>query len=73
MQAVGNQLDKAKTTYNKAFSQLYTGPGNLILQASQFKELGVSVQKELPVELVNVAKLELVTAVETELQDAIAE
>lgn len=70
MQAVGNQLDKAKTTYNKALSQLYTGPGNLILQASQFKELGVSVQKELPAELVNVAKLELVTAVETDTDAA---
>lgn len=69
MQAVGNQLDKAKTTYNKAFSQLYTGPGNLILQASQFKELGVSVQKELPVELVNVAKLELATSVDIEALD----
>jgi DNA recombination protein RmuC len=71
MQAVGNQLDKAKTTYSKAFSQLYTGPGNLILQASQFKELGVAVQKELPEELVSVAKLELFTAVETELQEAV--
>lgn len=61
MQAVGNQLDKAKDTYEKALGQLYTGKGNLIKQASEFKELGVSVQKELPVELLERAKLELET------------
>ncbi|WP_198417388.1 DNA recombination protein RmuC [Pseudomonas bubulae] len=59
MLAVGNQLDKAKDTYEKALGQLYTGRGNLIKQASEFKELGVSVQKELPVELLERAKLEL--------------
>lgn len=59
MQAVGTQLDKAKETYSKALGQLYTGKGNLIKQASEFRELGVSVQKELPAELLERAKLEL--------------
>lgn len=59
MLAVGNQLDKAKETYDKALGQLYTGKGNLIKQASEFKELGVSVQKELPAELLERANLEL--------------
>lgn len=71
MLAVGNQLDKAKDTYEKALGQLYTGRGNLIKQASDFKELGVSVQKELPAELLERAKLELDTdialAVEAEV------
>ncbi|WP_417583815.1 DNA recombination protein RmuC [Nitrincola sp.] len=59
MQGIGVQLDKAKETYDKAFSQLYSGRGNLIRQAAEFKELGVSVQQELDAELVDKARLEL--------------
>lgn len=59
MQGVGKQLDKAKDSYEKAFSQLYSGRGNLIKQAAEFKDLGVSVQKELPEELRDLAQLEL--------------
>ena len=59
MQGVGKQLDKAKDSYEKAFSQLYSGRANLIKQAAKFKELGVSVQKELPADLVERAQLEL--------------
>ncbi len=59
MQDVGKQLDKAKGSYEKAFSQLYSGKGNLIKQAAEFKDLGVSVQKELPDELVELAQLEV--------------
>lgn len=59
MQGVGKQLDKAKETYEKAFGQLYTGRGNLIKQAAEFKELGVSVQNELPKDLIDKANLEL--------------
>jgi len=59
MQKVGDQLDNAKQTYELAVKQLYSGRGNLIKQASEFKDLGVSVQKELPGEFVEKAKLEL--------------
>jgi DNA recombination protein RmuC len=59
MQGIGVQLDKARETYDKAFSQLYSGRGNLIRQAAEFKELGVSVQQELDAELVEKARLEL--------------
>lgn len=59
LEGVGKQLDKAKESYEKAFSQLYSGKGNLIKQANEFKELGVAVQKELPTELVEKAALEL--------------
>ena len=62
MQGVGKQLDKAKESYDKAFAQLYSGKGNLIKQAAEFKDLGVSVQKELPAPLVEQAHLELGTA-----------
>ena len=64
MQDVGKQLDKAKGSYEKALSQLYSGKGNLIKQAAEFKDLGVSVQKELPDELVELAQLEVGEAVE---------
>ena len=53
--------DGARSSYERAFAQLYSGRGNLIKQAAEFKELGVSVQKELPVELVDKARLELDT------------
>lgn len=59
MDKVGKQLDTAKDTYEKAYGQLYTGKGNLIKQAAEFKELGVSVKNELPTQLVDKAKLEL--------------
>jgi len=61
MQDVGKKLDGARTSYERAFAQLYSGRGNLIKQAAEFKELGVSVQKELPAELVDKARLELDT------------
>ncbi|NOX09796.1 MAG: DNA recombination protein RmuC [Gammaproteobacteria bacterium] len=60
MKTVGSSLDKAKETYDKAYGQLYTGRGNLIKQANEFKNLGVSVKAELPQELVDKAELELI-------------
>ncbi|MCG7535485.1 DNA recombination protein RmuC [Pseudoalteromonas sp. OOF1S-7] len=59
LEGVGKQLDKAREGYDKAMAQLYSGKGNLIKQASEFKELGVSVSRELPNELTEKAKLEL--------------
>ncbi|MNV81957.1 DNA recombination protein RmuC [compost metagenome] len=63
MQGVGNQLNRARESYDKAFGQLYIGRGNLIKQAAEFKDLGVSVQKELPADLVERANLELSSTV----------
>nr|USN26999.1 DNA recombination protein RmuC [synthetic construct] len=59
MQEVGKKLDQAKVTYDKALGQLHSGKGNLIKQASEFKDLGVAVKTELPVELTERASLEL--------------
>jgi len=59
MQKVGNALESAKGAYSTAMGQLYSGPGNLIKQASEFKRLGVSVQGSLPQSLVDKALLEL--------------
>ena len=59
MEALGNQLDNAKTSFEKAMGQLYTGRDNLIKQAGQFESLGVSIQTQLPEKLVEKASLEL--------------
>lgn len=61
MQDVGKKLDQAKGSYDKALGQLHSGRGNLIKQASEFKELGVAVKNELPAELLERAHLELET------------
>ncbi len=68
MQGVVKQLDKERT-YDDAVKLLCTCKGNLIVQAAQFRELGVSVSKELPAELVKIAKPELKNR--TELLDVV--
>ncbi|WP_051298441.1 DNA recombination protein RmuC [Marinobacterium litorale] len=64
LQDVGKKIDQARSSFDRAVGQLADGRGNLIKQASEFKELGVSVQKELPAELVDRARLELDTHLE---------
>jgi DNA recombination protein RmuC len=64
MQGVGKQLDKARESYDKALAQLYSGKGNLIKQAAEFKDLGVAVKAELAADLVEKALLELPQGVE---------
>lgn len=59
MQGIGQQLDKARDSFDKALAQLYSGKGNLIKQAAEFRDLGVAVRSELPAELVEKATLEL--------------
>jgi DNA recombination protein RmuC len=65
MQAVGKQLDKARESYDKAFGQLYSGKGNLIKQAAEFKELGVAVKTEMAADLLEKANLELPGSIES--------
>ncbi len=62
MQGVGKQLDRARESYDKAFSQLYSGKGNLIKQAAEFKDLGVAVKTEMAADLLEKAHLELPVA-----------
>jgi DNA recombination protein RmuC len=59
LEKVGEQLDRAKDSYSKAYEQLYTGRGNLVKQVSEFSKLGVSVKTELPEHIVEKAELEL--------------
>ena len=59
MEELGGKLDAARSSYNKAFGQLYQGRGNLIKQAKDFERLGVAVKAALPQDLVDKAELEL--------------
>jgi len=55
---VGDNLDKAQSSYDKAFGQLSSGGGNLIGQAEKLKDLGIKTKKSLPLSLVENSKLE---------------
>ncbi|WP_407935270.1 DNA recombination protein RmuC [Alkalimonas mucilaginosa] len=74
MLGVGKQLDKARESYDKAFGQLYSGRGNLIKQAAEFKELGVAVKSELDAGLLEKARLELhATAQQNSAEDELSD
>lgn len=47
LRETGKHLDQAKDAYNKSFSQLTTGSGNLVSQASTLKSLGIKNKKHL--------------------------
>lgn len=55
LQNVGNSIEKAKESYDKAFNQLSSGRGNLVKQAESLKELGVNAKKKLPTQIVDKA------------------
>jgi len=59
MDDVGHALDKAKESYRNAYSRLYSGRGNLIKQAEEFRKLGVAVKSELPKHIKEKGELEL--------------
>ncbi|WP_265427561.1 DNA recombination protein RmuC [Chryseobacterium sp. YIM B08800] len=53
LEKVGKNLDLAKSVYNDAYKQLYTGNDNLIIQTQKLKSLGIKNKKELPQSLIN--------------------
>ncbi|MEI6896769.1 MAG: DNA recombination protein RmuC [Psychromonas sp.] len=53
---VGTQLGKAQDSYDHALKQFSEGRGNLISQAETLKNMGVSVNKPLPEQLVESSK-----------------
>jgi DNA recombination protein RmuC len=59
MQSLGMQLDRSRKTYDEAMNRFMSGRGNLIKRVEDFQKLGVSVQNELPKEIVEKARLEL--------------
>ena len=61
MDKLGDQLDKAQTTYKKARDQLASGKGNLVKRVAEFEQLGIAVKKEMPEAFVEQASLEMAT------------
>lgn len=47
---VGNALQKASKSYDKAYGQLSSGPGNVLKKADDIKALGIKTAKQLPAE-----------------------
>ncbi len=52
MTSVGTSITKAGSSWEKAFSQLKTGRGNLVGRAEKLRTLGVTTKKELPAEMI---------------------
>ncbi len=55
LQETGKHLDQAKEAYLRSFSQLSSGNGNLISQATTLKNLGIKNKKQLQNEIVRKA------------------
>jgi DNA recombination protein RmuC len=53
---VGEQLVKARESYDSACLKFYTGRGNAIRQAELLKDLGVKSTKSLPPDLIEASK-----------------
>lgn len=45
---VGKKMDDAKSGYVEAMKKLSTGPGNLVRQSEQLKDMGAKATKQLP-------------------------
>lgn len=48
MEDLGKKLHQASDTYDKAFKNLTTGPGNIVKKTEDLKALGVKTTKSLP-------------------------
>ena len=55
---IGDQINRAQTTYETALGQLSRGRGNLIGQAEKLKDLGVKSKKNLPLSLLEESTIE---------------
>lgn len=53
---LGDRLDQAKDSYDKAYGKFTTGRGNVIRQAEMLKELGVKPSKSLQQPLIEIAQ-----------------
>jgi DNA recombination protein RmuC len=52
LQGVGDRLGQAQQSYQKAFGQLSSGPGNLLRQTELLRELGARTTRQLDQQLV---------------------
>jgi DNA recombination protein RmuC len=47
LQSVGDNLERAKSKYDKAFGQLTSGNDNLVLQTTKLRDLGLKTKKNI--------------------------
>jgi DNA recombination protein RmuC len=59
MEALGEQLERSRKSYEMAMNQFVSGRGNLVKRVEDFRKLGVAVKKEMPAKVVDKAGLEL--------------
>lgn len=59
MEGVKKALDKAQEAYAKAEGQLTSGPGNLVKQVNDFRQLAPAIKDQLPEYFTEKAELEL--------------
>ena len=55
MDQLGRNLDQASRSYDSAYTRLAKGRGNLVRQVEQFRELGATVKRSIPQEIVDEA------------------
>jgi DNA recombination protein RmuC len=65
LEAVGDSIERAQKSYDKALGQLKTGKGNLITSSDKLLKLGIKASKKLPTTLTDGAEEEL--AIEEEI------
>ena len=58
MQKIGASLDRAKGSYDDAFSKLSHGRGNIVSKAEKMKEMGAKANKTLPDGMVESSKVQ---------------
>jgi DNA recombination protein RmuC len=56
LEEIGQQLDRAKSAYQRAHDRLVDGRGNLVRRSRELKQLGVKAGKELSREMIALAE-----------------
>ena len=69
MESVGRNLDAANVAYEKAYSQLSTGKGNLVSRVHNLEKLGAKTKHTIPAKLTDAAGVVAVQSVESSAQD----
>ena len=69
MDSVGRNLDAANVAYEKAYSQLSTGKGNLVSRVHNLEKLGAKTKHTIPAKLTDAAGVVAVQSVENSAQD----
>ncbi len=55
LEKVGTHLDRAKDSYTESVKQLSAGPGNIVRQVEQLKDMGAKTNKTIPASLISEA------------------